>query len=144
MFALGEVRRPIVLVALGLADGEGDGAVEAAEELLEVGGVLAGSVDADVEVGPRMAAAQLIEAIAQGLVAGAILGDGERLGGRTEIGPEEAGTVAVAGGVDPGADAVEARRGGHGGHPGRQGGKEDECRGAGVSLLRGSWAQRTL
>ncbi len=36
--ALGEVRLPIILVALGLADGDGQGPVQAAEELLEIGG----------------------------------------------------------------------------------------------------------
>ena len=80
--ALGEVRLPIILVALGLADGDGHGPVEAAEELLEIGGVLAGGVDADVEVDLGMPAAQLLQAFPQGLVAGAVLGDGERLGGR--------------------------------------------------------------
>ena len=128
--ALGEVRLLIILVALGLADGEGHGPVEAAEELLEVGGVLAGGVDADVEVDLRM----LCGAIAsrrssQGLVAGAVLDDGERLGGRSAIGPEEGDAVAVAGGVDPDADAVEARRGGHASHPETDRGTQyDECR----------------
>ena len=48
--AFGEVRLLIILVALGLADGQGHGQVEAAEELFEVDGVLAGGIDADVEV----------------------------------------------------------------------------------------------
>ena len=48
--ALGEVGLLIVLVPLGLADGDGHRQVEAAEELLEVGGILAGGIDADVKV----------------------------------------------------------------------------------------------
>ena len=40
--ALGEVRLAIILVALGLADGDGHGPLESAEELLEIGGVLSG------------------------------------------------------------------------------------------------------
>ena len=41
--ALGEVRLMVVLVALGLADGDGHGPIEAAEELLEIGGILSGN-----------------------------------------------------------------------------------------------------
>ena len=82
--AFGEVRLLIILVAFGLADGEGHGQVEAAEELFEIGGVLAGGVDADVEVGLRMLFVQLLQAFLQGLIAGAVLHDGERLGGRLD------------------------------------------------------------
>ncbi len=119
----------VILVALGLADGDGHGPVEVAEELLEIVGVLAGGVDADMEVDQRILSAQLLEAVAQGQVAGAVLGDGERLGGGLEIGPEERDAVAVSGGVDADADAVEGRGGRHGSHPRRQEGAEyDECR----------------
>ena len=118
--ALGEVGLLIVLVALGLADGDGHGQVEAAEEVLEVGGVLAGGVDADVEMGIGMLFMQLIEAFLQGLVAGAVLHDGQGLGGRLAIGPEEGDAVAVACGVDADADAVEGRGGGHGRSPGSE------------------------
>ena len=52
--ALGEVGLLIILVALGLADGDGHGQAEAAEELFEIDGVLASGIDADVEVGMRM------------------------------------------------------------------------------------------
>ena len=80
--AFGEVGLLIILVAFGFADGEGHGQVEAAEELLEIGGILAGGVDADVEMGLRMLLAQLAEAFLQGLVALAVLHDGEgRCGG---------------------------------------------------------------
>ena len=57
--AFGEVGLLIVLVAFGFADGEGHGQVEAAEELFEIGGILAGGVDADVEVGLGMLLVQL-------------------------------------------------------------------------------------
>jgi hypothetical protein len=39
-----------VLVPLGLADRDSHGQVEATEELFKVGGILAGGIDADVEV----------------------------------------------------------------------------------------------
>ena len=48
--ALGEVGLLIILVALGLADREGHGQVQAAEKQLEVDGILAGSIDAHVKV----------------------------------------------------------------------------------------------
>ena len=105
--AFGEVRFPIILVALGFADGEGHGQVEAAEELFEIGGVLAGGVDADVEVSLGMLFMQLLQAFLQGLIAGAVLHHGERLGGRLAIGPEERDTMTVACGIDSDADAVE-------------------------------------
>src|SRR5262249_34561672 len=104
------------------------GQIEAAEELLEVGGVLTGGVDAAVEVDEGVLEAQLLQALAQGLVAGAVLGDGERLGGGPQVGPEERGAMTVAGGIDADADAVESGGGRHGSHPRRQEGVEcDEC-----------------
>src|SRR5262249_6998917 len=70
----------------------------------------------------------LLQALAQGLVAGVVLGDGERLGGGLEVGREEGGGVTVASGIDPDADAVESGGGRHGSHPrGQEGGKWDEC-----------------
>ena len=116
--AFGEVGLLIVLVAFGLADGDGHGQVEAAEEVFEIGGVLAGGIDADVEVGLGMLLMQLLEAFLQGLIAGAVLHHGERLGGRLAIGPEEGDAMTVACGVDADADAVEGRGGGHGRSPG--------------------------
>ena len=86
---LGEVRLPIVLVALGLADGDGHGDVEAAEELLEIGGVLSGGVDADVEVDLGVLLAQLVQSDRAGPGSRRGLGDGERLGGRPEVGPRK-------------------------------------------------------
>ena len=111
--ALGEVRLLIILVALGFADGEGHGQIEAAEELLEIDGVLASGIDADVEVGLRMLFLQLLQAFLEGLIAGAVLHDGERFGGRLTIGPEEGDTMTVACGINTDADAVEGRGGGH-------------------------------
>ena len=99
----------IILVAFGLADGDGHGQVEAAEELFEIDGVLAGGIDADVEVGLRMLFVQLIKALLQGLIAGAVLHHGQRLGGRLAIGSEEGDAVTVACGVDTDADAVQGR-----------------------------------
>ena len=121
--AFGEVGLLIVLVAFGLADGNGHGQAEAAEELFEIGGVLAGGIDADVEMGLGMLFMQLVEAILQGLVAGAVFHHGEGLGGGLAIGPEEGDAMAVASGVDADADAVEGRSGGHGRSPERRDGE---------------------
>ena len=121
--AFGEVGLLIILVALGLADGQGHGQVEAAEELFEIDGVLAGGIDADVEVSLGMLLMQLLQAFLQGLIAGAVLHHGERLGGRLAIGPEEGDTMTVACGVDADADAVEGRGGGHGRPPERKDGE---------------------
>jgi hypothetical protein len=52
--ALGEMRLLIILVALGLTDGQSHGQVEAAKELVEIGGVLAGGIDAHVKMSMRM------------------------------------------------------------------------------------------
>ena len=113
----------IILVALRLADGDGHGRLEAAEELLEIGGVLPGGVDADVEVDLGVLEPQLLQAIAQGLVAGAVLGDRQRPGGGPEVGPEETDAVTVARGIDADADAVEASGGRHGNDPRRHKGR---------------------
>src|SRR5262249_19322138 len=124
----GEVRLAIILVALGLADGDGPGPLEAAAELLEIGGVLSGGGDANGAVDLGVREAQLREPLVQGLRAGAGLGDGPGLGGGPRGGPEEADAVTVAGGVDADADAVQSRGGRHGSHPRRQEGVEcDKC-----------------
>ncbi len=54
---------------------------------------------------------QLLQAFLQGLIAGAVFHDGERLGGRLAIGPEEGDAMTVACGIDTDADAVEGRGG---------------------------------
>jgi hypothetical protein len=97
----------VVFVAFGLADGHRQGQVEAAEEMFEIGGVLPGGVDADVEVGLRMLLVQLHQAVVQSLVAGSILENGEGLGRRLAIGPEETNAMTVACGVNADANAVE-------------------------------------
>ena len=109
--AFGEVGLLVVLVAFGLADGDGQRQGEAAEEVFEIGGVLAGGIDADVEVGLGMLLVQLFEALLEGLIAGVVLEDGEGLGGGLAIGAEEGDTMAVACGVDADADAVEGSGG---------------------------------
>jgi hypothetical protein len=136
----------IVPVALGLADGDGRGQLEAAEEVLEIDGVLSSGVDAHVEVSLGMLSVQLMESVLQGLIAGADLGHGEGLGGLLPIGSEERDTMAVARGIDTDADAVEGRGGGHGKPPGRGDGGTPGATGVagGVSLLRRSWARRSL
>ena len=81
--------------------------------MLEIDGVLASGIDADVEVGLGMFLLQLLQAFLEGLIAGAVLHHGQRLGGRLTVGPEEGDTVTVACGVNTDADAVEGRGGGH-------------------------------
>ena len=44
----------VILIALGLADGDGHGQIEAAKEQFEVDGVLAGGIDAHVEMRSRL------------------------------------------------------------------------------------------
>ena len=64
--AFGEVGLLVILVAFGLADGQGQGQGQAAEEVFEIGGILAGGVDADVEVRLGMLLVQLLQAFAAG------------------------------------------------------------------------------
>jgi hypothetical protein len=64
----------IILVAFGLADGQGHGQVEAAEKMLEIDSILPGGVDTDV-----------LQAVLQSLISGLILQDGEWLGGRKSV-----------------------------------------------------------
>ena len=105
--AFGEVRLLVVLVAFGLADGQGDGQGQAAQEVFEIGGVLAGGVDADVEVGLGMLLVQLLQTFVEGLVAGSAFEDGHGLGGGLAIGAQEGDAMAVACGVDADADTVQ-------------------------------------
>ncbi len=58
--AFGEMGLLIILVPLRLADGQGHGQLKAAKEVFEIGGVLAGGVDANVEVRLRMLLVQLL------------------------------------------------------------------------------------
>ena len=91
----GEVRLLIVLVALGFADGKGHGQVEAAEELLEIDGVLSGGIDADVEVSLGILFTQLLQTSLQGLITVTVLQHGEGLGSLLTIGPEERDTMTI-------------------------------------------------
>ncbi len=60
----------------------------------------------------RMLFLQLLQAILEGLIAGAVLHHGERFGGRLTVGPEEGDSVTVACGINTDADAVEGCGGG--------------------------------
>ncbi len=107
--AFGEMGLLIILVPLRLADGQGHGQLKAAKEVFEIGGVLAGGVDANVEVRLRMLCVQLFEALLQRCIAGSAFKNGDGLGGRLAIGAQEGNTMAVAGGVDADADTVQMR-----------------------------------
>lgn len=112
----------VILVAFRLADGQGQGQRQASQEVFEVGGVLAGGVDADVEVGLGVLPVQRLQAFLQGLVTSPALEDGHGLGGRLAIGAQEGDAMAVARGVDADADAVQGNDGGHEGSPCNEGG----------------------
>jgi hypothetical protein len=75
------------------------------------------SFDADVEVGLGMLAVEALEALVQRLIAGPVFQDGEGLGSRRAVRPQEGDAMAVGCGVDADADAVEGRGRGHGGTP---------------------------
>jgi hypothetical protein len=142
----------VVLVALGIAEGDADagvgegaslragGGVELGQEADEVVGVLAGGVEADGEVDGGMGGGEAGEAFAeQGVPLGG-LGEGEVGGGGLEVVTEESGVVAVARGVD--ADA-EARRGAgivqvHGRFSETEGRDKGDARSFGSAVPRGS------
>ncbi len=98
---------PVILVAFGFADGDDQPQVEAAEKQLEIDGILAGGVDANIDLGLRMLLAQVPKPILESLVPLTFLHDGKGWGGALEIGPEERNPMAVAGRVDADTDAVE-------------------------------------
>jgi hypothetical protein len=91
--------------------------------VFEVGGLLPGGIDADVEVGLGVLAGEGLEALLQRLVAGPVLQDGEGLGSRQAIRPQEGDPMAVACGVDADADALEGRGRGYGSPPERREGE---------------------
>jgi hypothetical protein len=107
--AFGEVGLLAILLAFGFADRDGHGQVEAAEELLEIDGILSGGIDSDMEVGQGMQVAQLIQATLEGLIAIAVLHDGERRGSGFPIVLEERDTMSIACGINTDADRVEGR-----------------------------------
>jgi hypothetical protein len=75
--------------------------------VFEIGGVLAGGVDAYVEACLGMLLVQLLQAFVQGLVTGSAFEDGQGLGGGLSIGAQERDAMAVASGVDADADTIE-------------------------------------
>ena len=113
----GEVGLLVVLVAFGFADRQGHGQGQATQELFQVAGVLAGGIDADVEVRLRMLLVQMLQALLKSLIAGLVFQDGEGLGGGLTIGPEEPDAMAVACGVNADADTVQDSGVGHGAPP---------------------------
>ncbi len=112
----------VVFVALGIAAGEGEGEgagagvrpAELVEEVEQVVGVLAGGVESDDEVDGSVALGDALEALAELVVSGGGLGEGEFVGGALEVVFEEGGVVAVAGRVDADAAASGRWRGGCG------------------------------
>src|SRR5262249_56392811 len=100
----------VVLVALRIAAGDGEGEPggrgervggrgrQPVEEVEEVLGVLAGGVQADDEVGGRVALGDALQALAPEGVAGGGLGGLQLGGGGVGGGPEAGGGGAVGGG----------------------------------------------
>jgi len=105
--AFGEVGLLVILVAFGLADGEGDGQGQAAEEVFEIGRILSGGVDADMEARLGMLLVELLQAFVQSQVAGSAFEHSHGFGSNLAIGAEEGDAMAVACGVDADADTVE-------------------------------------
>jgi hypothetical protein len=97
----------IVLIAFWLAHGDCRRQRQATQEAFEIGSVLTGGIDADVEVCLGMLLVQQLQPFAEILVALLVLQDGERLCGRLPIRAQERNPMAVARGVDANADAGE-------------------------------------
>jgi hypothetical protein len=107
----------VILVALVLANGNGQGQINAAEEMLEVWGVLTGSIDPDHQLGLRMLRMRQFQAFVQAVVPHAVLRDGERLGGEFTVGPHEGDAVTMACSVDSDPDELQRLAAGHGNAP---------------------------
>jgi len=109
-----EERGAVVLVALGVAAGKGDGEWvgmggadgTALEEVEEVIGVLPGGIEPEVKVVEvRVLLGDALESLSEKEVAVGGLGEGKFVGGGLELGVEEGSVVSVACGVDADADA---------------------------------------
>ncbi len=114
--ALGVDGLAVLAIAGRFADRDGRGIRQPAQERFEVGGVLAGGVDADVEVGLGVPLGHLLKSLLQLLVALGGLGKIKGLAGRLQVGVQEGDVVGVACGVEADADAGAAlgcRGGGH-------------------------------
>ena len=81
------------------------------QEVQQVGGILPSHVEANNEVDGAEALGDEFETLAEFEIAGAGLGEEEFGGGGLQIGPEEDSVVALAGGVDAGADARRRQAG---------------------------------
>jgi hypothetical protein len=109
--------------------------------VFEIGCVLTGGIDADVEVRLGVLLVEGLEAFVQRLIAGPVFQDGEGFGSGRAIGSQEGDPMTVACGVDADAKAVEGRSGGQSRTP-----ETRECESAlvrcggeaGVSILRES------
>ncbi len=112
-FASTEQRGSVVLVAFGIAAGDGEvatsqgagGVGEVVQEVQEVVGVQAGDIDADGEGGGGVADGQQLQALAERVVAVGGFDEGQFVGGGRQVVAQEGGVVAVARGVDANADA---------------------------------------
>jgi hypothetical protein len=105
----------IVLVALSVAAGDGEGGVvdvEASEPGEQVVGVQAGGIQADVEVDAAMPGDEIDESLTEAGVPGGGLDHLQVGRGGLEVGGEEGGVVAVPGRVDADPDVDDERVGG--------------------------------
>src|SRR5262249_56683540 len=102
--ALGEMRLLIVLIAFWLSYGDGHRQGQATQEAFEIGSVLAGGINPNVEVCLGMLLVQQPQPFAELLVALLVLQDSERFCSRLPIRAQERNPIAVARGVDANAD----------------------------------------
>lgn len=112
----------IVLVAIGIATGNGEGAIlakglrmgrvgERVEEVEEVVGILADGVEANVKMNGAALGDDGVEASAEFGIAVGILGEGAFGGGVLEVVAKEHGVVAIASGVGADPDGASGRFG---------------------------------
>ncbi len=100
----------VVLVALRIAAGDGEGGVdnstlEGVQEVQQVVGILVGNVETHGEVDGAELGNDLLETGAQLGITGGGFDELQLAGGRLQIVAQESGVVAVARGVDADADA---------------------------------------
>ena len=110
----------VVLVALGVAAGDGEGGAvdgERPEPGQEVVGVESGGIDPDAEVDPAVLGDEVDEPLTELGIAGGGFDHPQVRGGSLEVGIEEGGVVAVARRVDADADVGDWRLGADVGGP---------------------------
>jgi hypothetical protein len=115
--AFGEEGLALALVTGRLANGDGRGERQSAQKGLQVGGVLASGIDADVEVYGANALLQTLELVQQLVITLTGFGNFAGWTGGLEILAQEGNVMTIAGGVKADADGdgrSSGQRGRHG------------------------------